>query len=672
MYQISMERFEKIQKQMAKSVIQPSFFDSSSFNINYRKELNENQLSAVTTVDGPLLIIAGAGSGKTRTLTYRCSYFLENGIPPEKILLLTFTRKAANEMLERINDLLGKDSGANKIWGNTFHGFAHKILRQYASVLDISPKFQIMDASDMSDAVDMCAKELEYNKKKLPPKKVLASIISKSKNWNVDVLKALQMENEELYHEIHDEMKIISEKYEKYKKDNHIFDFDDLMLVLLKKLKDNPEFREMLNNKFDYIMVDEFQDTNVVQSEIIEYLGKNKKNIMVVGDDAQSIYAFRGANVENIFGFVEKYSKHGLKVVKIEKNYRSTKNILKFANNITKNAKKGFEKSLYSTIEDDSKPLLVKCANPMSEATTIRVEIEELLKKRVRPENIAVIVRSGFHNNHVQMELLKSRIDYILIGGLKFNEKRHVKDIMAFLRIMTNPFDQISWHRVLQLVPKVGKATAGKIVKKIYEKKGEIDFSEFEKQNFYPYLQMMYPILNLGQTKKTVYEITEKVIDLYGELAEENKELIKDFQKRLIDLSSLKKMSGHYKSINGFLNDFTLDPPDSKDKDGNVNNKYSGKVVLTTTHSSKGLEFDYVFMPHLLDGLFPSEKAMSDPEGVEEERRVFYVAATRAKKSLFLSYPEEYVQKNQCVKEISRFVDEQLKIGNLDHKKSRL
>lgn len=651
------EGFKAVQKKMESMVVAPDKkfpLRKNSYVIDYKNSLNPSQFLAATTVDGPLIIIAGAGSGKTRTLVYRMSYLLENGIPPENILLLTFTRKAATEMLERASLLLDGRFNVNGVVGSTFHSYANMMLRRHGKLMEINPRFSIMDASDSADALDLCAKELDFRVDgfNFPKKAMLQKIVSQARNWDISIVNALYKESPTLYEDFQDEFKALDQEYESFKKKRGLLDFDDLMLVFRDGLKNCEPFRKKVQGLSKYVMVDEFQDTNVVQKEIVDILVEGHRNLMVVGDDSQSIYMFRGANVENIFKMIDTYPE--AKIVKIEQNYRSTKPILRFANAITDKAKIGFKKFLFSENMGDSLPVVFSSRDTESEAVKIVSSISRLIATGVPPDEIAVIARGSFHTTYIQLYLMQKNIDFLVMGGKKFVERKHVKDMLAHLKIMDNIYDEVAWHRVLELVPNIGKATSAKVVESIRKNKGRIDFSEYKSHKSYIWLHDLQ-VLFEGRLSKTLKEMVEDVLEhyllLYEEISKDG-----DVKRKRNELEVLVKMSGNKNSLKQFLNDLTLDPPDTCNKNGEVVDRKKGKVVVSTVHSSKGLEFEYVYIPHLLEGLFPSEKSFGSMEAEEEERRVFYVACTRAKKELILSYPLCHKTTQKLLKTPSRFL----------------
>lgn len=652
------EKFKKISESIELKILpEEDYVDETIFKIKYKTELNKEQYTAVRTTEGSLLVIAGAGSGKTRTIIYRLAYLIEKGIEPNKILLLTFTRKASNEMLERANTLL-KNNKCNSVMGGTFHSFSNYILRKYYKLLNIMPNFTIVDTSDSEDVIDLIRQEMKFDKKDkaFPKKSRIQTIISRARNLDTSIDNVIKTEYKALSDFI-EEIRIIEQAFYEYKKANNILDYDDLMEFLRNSLRDNEDFRTKVQNNFDYIMVDEFQDTNSIQKDIIDLIAMKTKNIMVVGDDSQSIYGFRGANVENILVFPETYP--DCKVIKIEQNYRSTQNVLDFTNNIVRSAVIGYKKELFSDKTSTIKPLVKKFFSQQDEAKFIVDNILSYREKNVPLNEIAVLYRSSFQSNYVQAELTKRNIPYVVYGGIKFTERRHVKDIISYLRVIFNPYDSVSWNRILKIVPSVGNSTASKIINEIQEKNGAFELDSFKGKKFYPELLKLKDAID--QAKDDFITISKKVEILKSYYAEILKKLEDDYAERLLDVDVIYSLSANYEKLEKFLSDFALDPPLTKfqDKTTPLTDETEEKsVVLSTIHSAKGLEWNTVFVTHLLDGLLPSSSSLYKIENVEEERRLFYVACTRAKENLFLTMPSSVSLWDAFLTMPSRFIIE--------------
>ncbi len=625
------------------------------YKIDYSNQLNKAQLAAVITLRGPLLVIAGAGSGKTRVIVYRVSYLMENNVEPRKILLLTFTRKAAHEMINRVGQLL-QDDRAGKVVGGTFHSFATYVLKKYANLLNIPSNFTIIDTADSEDTIDLVRTELQYNKsdKKFPKKKRLQKIISGSRNRNMTINEFVERYYTGLIDYVKD-IELIYNGYTRYKSISNLFDFDDLMEFMRNALRDNIRFRKRLQEEFQYIMVDEFQDTNIIQKEIVDYIAQKHRNIMVVGDDSQSIYAFRGANYENILRFPQHYPE--CKVVKIEKNYRSNQNILQFTNNIIDHSIIGYKKKLYSDIEAYQVPVVKRFYDEEEEAEFIVTKVLELREQNIPLEEIAVLNRADWHNRYIQTELNKRGIPYVVVGGLKFNERMHIKDMIAYLRILLNPYDSVAWHRILKLIPGIGKITAGNVVRDI-RKTGRIPLDQYERKKFYEELRKLRDMLvQAGDESLFVAEKLQYIKDYYAPILESKDT---DFRSRLLDIDVLIDLSKKYENIEKFLSDFALEPP-SRSLSGEstplIDEEEDKPLTISTVHSAKGLEWHTVIVPHALDGLFPSIRAR-DIEDMEEERRLFYVACSRAKQNLYVTFPSVIYSYDAVFTYPSRFIAE--------------
>ena len=627
-----------------------------SYKINYAYELNNAQLEAVTALNGPVLVIAGAGSGKTRVIVHRVAFMLENGINPDDMLLLTFTRKAAAEMLGRVQKLLN-DTSATKVFGGTFHSFSNYILRKYAGLLNISPNFTIIDEEDSADTIDLIRSELKIEKKEkaFPRKNRIQEIISSARNRNLTIKDVIENEYTGLKGFI-SQIELISLGYTKYKKICNLFDYDDLMDVLRDSLRDNSIFRKRLNEKYRYIMVDEYQDTNVVQKEIVEYLAEGSRNIMVVGDDSQSIYSFRGADYENILRFPQKYP--DCKVVKIEENYRSNQKILDFTNEIILNSKIGYRKKLFSKITYEALPVVRKLYDQEAEAEFIVDKILEYREQGVALNQIAILVRAFWHARYIEVELNRRSIPYIAVGGLKFNERKHVKDVISYLRILMNPYDAVAWHRVLKYIPGVGMVTASKIIEKIIAEKG-LNIDEFEKSKFAGEMKRLAGMLERGRdTKIPVPQKIEIIKEYYIPILQAREY---DFQVRILDINVLIDLASKSDSLEKFLTEFALDPPSRNFGTRTVPLIDEGEdhpLTISTIHSAKGLEWYSVIIPHALDGLIPSVRALNNIEEVEEERRLFYVACSRAKQELLITMPSFVVNYDAFLSYPSRFLVE--------------
>ncbi len=617
--------------------------------IDYRRELNCAQLKAVESIDGPHLVIAGAGSGKTRVLVHRVAYLVEKGVRPEQILLLTFTRRAAQEMLRRASLLL--DERCKKVSGGTFHSFANMILRKYAKLLDISNNFTILDQADAEDAVNLVRAQLGYHKseKRFPRKHAILEVISKSVNKSAPINDVLYDEYPQ-FMEFTEEIKKIRDEYNKYKRQKSLLDYDDLLVFLKNLLSCHEEVRASLSAKYKYIMVDEYQDTNKLQAHIACLLAAGHANIMVVGDDAQSIYSFRGANFKNIIDFPKIFK--GTKIITLEENYRSTQPILNLTNAVIAQAKEKFEKNLYTKKKEGNIPVFIDCLDENSQSSFVADKILELREEGLGLNDIAVLFRSGWHSNDLEITLASRNIPFVKYGGQKFVEAAHIKDILSYLRIAYNAADQVSWLRALLLIPGVGPKTAQKIIEAMAKqgnaKNGALlsklennglasDSQSHKLENKNDALISLLRLLKEVDIQRDApAKIIEKFFSYYQAFL---KIKYDDFNKRLNDLDSLLRIAQRYKSAEQFLVDMALEPPERSIVEAGKKDKDDAPLTLSTIHSAKGLEWHTVFLIYVAEGHLPSYLSLETEDEIEEERRLLYVAATRAKVNLFLLKP---------------------------------
>ena len=604
-------------------------------SIDYQKELNSAQLEAVRSTEGPYLVIAGAGSGKTRVLVHRTAYLVERSVRPEEILLLTFTRRASQEMLKRASLIL--DERCERVSGGTFHSFANMVLRRYANVVGISRDFAILDRSDAEDTVNLIRTKLGFSKTKsrFPRKDALLDILSKSVNKSEPLEKIINGEYSQ-FAEWLNEIKKIAREYIDYKHSKSILDYDDLLVYLKRLLSGHEDTRLSLSARYRYIMVDEYQDTNKLQSEIVYLLTAENKNIMVVGDDSQSIYSFRGANFRNIIDFPKIFK--GTKVITLEENYRSTQPILNLANRIIESSEEGFQKRLYTNKSSSVLPVYIELRDEHRQSEYIVEKILSLREEGVELADIAVLFRSSWHSNDLEIELAGCNIPFAKYGGQKFIEAAHIKDVLSYIRVIYNIADQVSWFRLLLLLPKIGPKTAELVIEEIISQgKGfGIDTSSklFTKN---PVLVTLIELFRKIDVKiQLPYQILELCMEYYQPWL---KDKYDDADKRLNDLNSLFRIAERYNSLEQFLSDMALDPPEKNIARTGFHDKDEPKVSLSTIHSAKGLEWHTVFIIYLAEGHLPNYRSLEDSSAIEEERRLFYVAATRARENLFLLKP---------------------------------
>ncbi|MBU0661561.1 ATP-dependent helicase [Patescibacteria group bacterium] len=604
--------------------------------INYKEELNAEQLRVVEQGNGACLVLAGAGSGKTRTITYRVAYLLEQGVLPKEILLVTFTNKAAREMMERVQQLMGSE--LHLPWAGTFHHIAYKILRRYAVVLGYESNFTILDAEDSRDVIKLCLKEkgLDKKAKRFPSARVVQGIISFTRNASRPIEEVLD-DHYPQWLQHGDTLSRIAQAYAQRKKDANAMDFDDMLVRLFELFALNPKVKDVFAQQFKYVLVDEYQDTNAIQSAIVELCSSVHKNILVVGDDAQSIYSFRAANIEHILAFEKHYPQ--AQIFRLETNYRSTPNILDFANDVIAKNVNQYQKELRSVMDVFVKPRLRVCAEQSEEAAFIVDEIEELQEEGMPLHQIAVLFRAAFHSQALEMELVKRDIPYEYRGGIRFFERAHIKDVLAYVRVFVNKTDTIAWSRILNMQVGIGPVTARKIIKAV-QSSGETSLSNIELSlPMRATIGWQEVVQNWGlmeMSDKSAAGLIRAIAD--SRYQEYVMEQYPDYRDRLQDIEQLATFSEKVKDISQFLAEATMQEqfrPSTLTENG----KEDEKLVLSTIHQAKGLEWQAVFVMHMSQGQFPNERALKQTKGLEEERRLFYVAVTRAKKHLYLSYP---------------------------------
>ena len=594
--------------------------------------LNPAQLEAVTAPDGPVLVIAGAGSGKTRTIVHRLAWLAEQGVPASDMLLLTFTRKASREMLLRATDLLGYSIGG--VHGGTFHSFAFSVLRQYRPAWAEGP-VTVMDSADSASAIQQCKERLKVGKgdRSFPKTQTIIGLLSKARNKEISIGDVLQRDAQHLLPHA-DALESIGEAYRGYRRQHGLLDYDDLLFELEDLLKGDPEagregLAERFRERYRYIMVDEYQDTNRVQARLVRLLAGEAGNVMAVGDDAQSIYAFRGADVRNILDFPKLFP--GTRVIRLEENYRSTQPVLDVANAVLAPASEGFRKNLFTTKENTPKTPRVRLVRPMSDLTQANVvaaRVEELLDRYQAKE---MLFRAGYQSYHLEVALSKRGIKFRKYGGLRYAEAVHVKDVVAFVRLAINPLDMPSFERVAGLSKGVGTKTA----EKIYHVAAQGDFDALRKAcTKYPDLWSDMLLLDkLREHNLTPAALIEMVIEHYTPRLQAI--FPDDWPRRQQGLSELAHIASAYTDLEQFVADLSLETPEDDADEFDE----AGRVVLSTIHSSKGLEWDAVILLDLVEDRFPSRHALVRPEDFEEERRLMYVACTRAREDLELFVP---------------------------------
>ena len=610
---------------------------ASGSRIAYHEVLNPAQLEAATYGSGPLLVIAGAGSGKTRTLTYRVARLVENGVAPETILLLTFTRKASQEMLKRASLLM--DHRCRQVAGGTFHSFANTVLKRYADKIGFPQGFSIIDRADSEDLIGIIRKEIlsTEDDRRIPRKSTLATIFSRAINKTLPIEEVIY-EDYPHFESAMEAITIIGQRYQTAKREHNFCDYDDLLVYLHQLLAENKDVRDRLASAYEYILVDEYQDTNLIQAQIVALLAGPRQNVMVVGDDSQSIYAFRGADYKNIITFPDNFP--GTRIVKLEENYRSRQPILDLTNAIIESAAEKFSKRLYTRRTGGSLPSLTACANENAQSRYILQEIIKLAGRGIPLNEIAVLFRAGFHSFDLELELSRYGIDFVKYGGFKFVESAHIKDLLAHLRILNRPKDRLSWYRVLLLVNGIGPRTAQRIYEAV-NRRGEgaaglqaISLSAKLDAALYSLKTLL---ASATDGLLSVVRTGEMVLQYYLPIL---KDRYDDHPRRQRDLEQLLSIMERFESMEEFLAEMVLDPP-SNSVEGQLalDEETDVRITLSTVHSAKGLEWHTVFIIWALDGRFPSHYAVGNPDSLEEERRLLYVAATRAKELLYITYP---------------------------------
>ena len=602
--------------------------------IDYEKVLNPSQLEAVMTIDGPVLVIAGAGSGKTRTLTYRVARLVEEGFAPESILLLTFTRKASEEMLKRAAQLT--DKRCRFVSGGTFHSLAHRILRNNANLLGYENSYTILDRPDMEEAVKSLVPELGIPKgmPRFPKRGTLASILSKAANLQ-QPLEAFMPEEYGQFLEFTPQIDKLGDLYKAYKKANQLMDYDDLIINFRNLLAEHPDVRKSLSQEYRYIMVDEYQDTNRIQADIVKWLAGYHTNIMVVGDDSQSIYSFRGANYRNMFDFSAQFPE--AKVIKLEENYRSIQPILTFTNALMEQAGEKFTKCLFTKRTGGEPPEVIDTRTAPEQAQFVYKYIRQQVDQGLSLSDFAVLFRAGYHSFELEAQLTREGVHYVKYGGFKFLESAHIKDFLAHMRVTINRDDAISWLRILKLVKNVGQGKSQAIIKwmnadEVLSKQVDKWPKAGKKDTGLRFLAQL--LSRLAPPNIKPQKAVELVMDYYLPVL---KDKFDDYPRRQKELEQLITMAGRYRKLRNLLDDLVLEPPSSS---ADFDRGEKGEsLTLSTVHSAKGLEWPVVFIIWVSEGRFPPLRAYQNPMALEEERRLLYVAATRAKDRLIICYP---------------------------------
>jgi len=625
-------------------VIKP-FRPAVDLQIDYARELNEQQLAAVTAAPGPSLVIAGAGAGKTRTLIYRVAYLLEQGIPAERILLLTFTNKAAKEMMERVANLLGSD--LKDLWGGTFHSIGLRLLRRYAETVGATRDFNVLDREDAADLIQACVDDgnIDIKATLFPKKDVLLDIFSRAVNTDRAVPQVLA-EQYPKFSRLANVLGGLCERYTARKRANRVMDFDDLLVLWRQLLVEQDQVRDALQHRFQFVLVDEYQDTNRLQAEIIDVLAERHHNVMAVGDDAQSIYSWRGANFRNILDFPKRYPE--AKVYKIETNYRSTPEILALANaSIAANTEQ-FAKELAAIRSEGIRPIVVVCADSAQQATFVAQRVLELRDEGTPLRRMAVLYRAHFHALELQLELTQRNIPFTITSGLRFFEQAHIKDVTAMLRLVANPRDEMAFKRVARLLRGIGGRSADKLWRQFSAAVSPPEVSiahamqgcsaTVPKKAEVAWAQLTATLAQLDDPAKQASPSDAIQLVLDAGYEDYLQEQYSNHTARLEDLQQLSLFAKQFTSTTDFLAQLALMTNVDSDRDRR-SDADEDPLRLSTVHQAKGLEFDVVLVIMLCEGLFPSHRSLDSESVLEEERRLFYVAVTRARNELYLSYP---------------------------------
>lgn len=604
-------------------------------NIDFAAELNQEQLRVVEEGDGPTLVLAGAGSGKTRTIIYRVAWLLQQGVAPSQILLVTFTNKAAREMTSRLEELLGRAPGS--LWSGTFHSIANRVLRQYATQLGYDLNYTILDQDDSKSLIKVCTKEAKVDAKgrRFPSPSNLQSIFSYARNAATPIARVVEQRYSNFTEHMFD-IERIGQLYEQKKFASNAMDFDDLLLNFHKLLVERPDIEDKLATKFRYILVDEYQDTNTLQANIVARLAKVHRNILVVGDDAQSIYSFRAADIKNILQFPSLFE--SAQTFRLETNYRSTPEILALANESISYNEDQFEKQLQPFHASGCKPKSVPHRSLRQEASYIASQVVAALDQQTAPSEIAILFRATYQSQSLEFELMKRGVQYEYRGGMRFFERAHIKDAVAFQRILENPKDIAAWLRILGMQVGVGPATAQKILSVVQQVDREqwLDdalVAQLPKRAGEGWMQarkMLEPVLKAESMSGQIRALLGTTYLEYLEHQYTNS------SDRITDIEQLALFAEGYTDRAVFLEDVSLSDAFGAAMDHHV--RPEPRVVLSTIHQAKGLEWDTVYVMSLADGAFPSRRSMDSEEAIQEERRLFYVAVTRARKNLILTY----------------------------------
>ncbi len=623
-------------------------FDTNVTEVPYLEGLNDRQREAVLHGDGPLLVIAGAGSGKTKTLVARVAHLIETGTDPGRILLLTFSRRASSEMLRRAGTVV-HGSAASMVWGGTFHSIANRLLRRYGPAVGLGEGFTVIDRADTESMFGIVRTQHGFgtSRTRFPRKETIASIYSRTVNARIPLVETLEQRFPYCLDHT-DDIATLFTGYTEAKKETNVVDYDDLLLYW-QVLLDSP-VADSVRGLFDHVLVDEYQDTNHVQAQILEAMCGTSGNLTVVGDDAQSIYSFRAATVENILSFPDAYP--DATVVTLDRNYRSTPEILDVSNAVIAASDTAFDKQLWTVRPDGPIPELVTCYDEAAQADWVCDRVLELRERGIDLRDQAVLFRTGHHSGGLEIELARRSIPFVKFGGLKFLEAAHVKDLLAMLRILDNPRDDLAWNRVLLMLPGIGPATAHKVLVHLADVASSSDIDRLDALLAYDVpvgretrevLGLLRDVLSDCRGSGGDEPVPSAQIDRLGDLCAAVFPIVyDDATARLGDIEHLAGLAGEYVTRSRFLTEITLDPPASTTDFAGAPYIDDDYLILSTIHSAKGGEWRSVTVIHAADGNIPSDMALSEPGGLEEERRLLYVALTRARDHLAVTVPQRF------------------------------
>jgi len=629
--------------------------------------LNPEQSAAAAHADGPLLIVAGAGTGKTRTLVHRVAHLVDRGVKPERILLLTFTRRAAQEMLGRVQRLVGDAAG--RVHGGTFHATGHRLLRAFGESAGLARDFSIMDQSDSEERMRMSRAQIGVStkEKRFPRAETLHWLYSRHMNTGTP-LGTLLREELPQFTEHEEQIVRVFADYVARKGELNLVDYDDLLLFWALMLEQSEELATRIAGLYDHLLVDEYQDTNLLQARILQGMCRTHKNITVVGDDAQSIYAFRGATIRNILDFPKQFG--GASIVTLEQCYRSTQPVLDVTNLVISRAAERYSKTLWTARQGGEQPWLVTTRDEQAQTRFVVERVLELHEQGKPLREIAILFRAGYMSADLEIELAARGIPFEKWGGIKFLEAAHVKDVLAFLRVLDNPRDEVSWSRILHLLPGVGDATVRAVLSRMAEHAWDPEALEeanvpARARDAHASLTSLMRVLRtaapVSADESDEGVVSREIAAIRGMYDAILRERYDRPEPRLADLDQLETIASGYPSRSAFLSTIALEPPSGTQDLGMGGDTEDDVLVLSTAHSAKGKEWDAVFVIWAVDGWFPSSRALGSDEELEEERRLMYVALTRARDDLAVVYPLNAYSTRRgadyAIDQLSRFFD---------------